>query len=402
MVSNTAAINKGLSPRTNMNWTRLAWASLALYAWASVLTGANLPEIMSTFGLNSSLAGFLVSVPAIGFISAGLAGGLLSRRIGLQRLLALSASGLTLSLLLAAISPSSSILFLAALFIGFFGGMLETGSNGLVADLYRGNAARELNRLHIFFSTGAFISPLVVTTLLASKISWRFSYTVASFMAILLTTILVLQPKFSSSKSDPIHLQEFARLARNPRIALAWLGAFLFVASELGFSNWIVTYFRHKAGFTPELASLGLSIFWLAILLGRYINTRLPHISKDQYVIVFEAFGSSLFLLLVLYFQNIVLSILALIMVGLFMAGLLPWLLAHASEHNPGNAGSIVGFVQTGVGTGMLVGPAVIGVLAQATNLSVSMGITVVLIFSLGLIFSWPDKGIAASSSLGN
>ena len=250
---------------TTQLWTRLAWTCLALYAWASVLTGANLPEIMSTFGLSSSVAGFLVAVPAIGFISAGLVGGFLSRWTGLKRLLVISASGMTLSLLLAAISPSGSILFLAALCIGFFGGMLEIGSNGLIADLYRGNAARELNRLHIFFATGAFISPLVVAALLASKINWRYSYTIASFMAILITIILVLQPKLSSSRSDPIHLKEFAMLAQNPSISLAWLGAFLFNASELGLSNWIVTYFRQKAGFTPELASLGLSIFWLAI-----------------------------------------------------------------------------------------------------------------------------------------
>jgi fucose permease len=392
MVSNTATIKKGSAPLAIKNWTRLAWVSLALYAWASVLTGANLPEIRSTFGLGSSVAGFLASIPAIGFITAGLIGGFLSRWIGLQRLLALSASGLTLSLLLAAISPSGSTLFLAALCIGFFGGMLETGSNGLIADLYRGNAARELNRLHIFFGTGAFISPLVVAALLASKNTWRYSYTIASFMAILITIILVFQPKPSSSKSDLIHLREFTRLAHNPNISLAWLGAFFFNASEMGLSNWIVTYFRQKTGFTPELASLGLSIFWLSILLGRYINTRLPHVGKDQYIIVFEAFGSSLFIILVLTFQTIVLSILALIMVGIFMAGLYPWLLAHACERNPGYAGSISGFVQSGVGAGMLIGPSLIGVLAQYVNLSFALGTTVIFIFILGLIFLLPEK----------
>ena len=91
-------------------------------------------------------------------------------------------------------------------------------------------------------------------------------------------------------------------------------------------------------------------------------------------------------------------SILALIMVGIFMAGLYPWLLAHACERNPGYAGSIAGFIQSGVGVGMLVGPALIGVVAQASNLSISLGITPILIFSLGFIFTLPQKVVKAPS----
>jgi FHS family glucose/mannose:H+ symporter-like MFS transporter len=399
MVPNTATLNEGITHLAKRNWTWLAWSCLGLYAWSSVLTGANLPEITSSFDLSPSAAGILVSIPAVGFIAAGLLGGFLLKRIGLQLLLAVSAPGLALSLFITAISPSRAILFLGILCMGFCNGMLEIGSNGLIADIYRGYVARELNRLHIFFSTGALLSPLVVAALLASKFSWRFSYFIAGFIAASLASILALRPKPPLSKYDSTHEKEFTKLIFKPGIALVWFGVFLFVASELGFSNWVVTYLRHKADFSPVLASLGLSVFWLAMLLGRYINTRLPRIGKDQYIIVLEAFGSSFFLLVLFYSQTKELSILALGLVGFFMAGLFPWLLAHASERNPGYAGSISGFIQTGVGMGMLVGPALIGVLAQAANLSFSMGITAILVFSLGLIFIWPQKVAKMSSS---
>jgi fucose permease len=150
----------------------------------------------------------------------------------------------------------------------------------------------------------------------------------------------------------------------------------------------VVTYLRQKAGFTPELASMGLSTFWLAMLLGRYLNTRLPGVKKDQVVIIFEAFGSSLFLLLLLYFQNPVLSILSLVMVGIFMAGLLPRLLAHASERNPGYASSISCFVQTGVGTGMLVGLVVIGCWLRVLISRSRWVSSLSWFYSLGFIFS--------------
>jgi fucose permease len=394
MVPNTTALRKESAHLDNQLWTRLAWSSLGLYAWASVLTGANLPEIVKTFDLNSSLAGLLVAVPALGFTAAGLVGGYLSKWIGLQRLLALSASGMTFSLLLGTISPSRPSLFLAVLCIGLFGGMLETGCNGLIAELNVGKAARELNRLHIFFGIGAFVSPLIVTTLLAFKMVWRVNYAIAGIMAIILAGILALQPNRSHTTTNASHLREFVKLAKTPATIRVWVGAFLFVASELGFSNWIVTYLRQRPGFSPELASISLSIFWLAMLVGRYINTRLPVIHKDRYVIVVEALGSSLFLLLALLFKDVVLSISALVMIGFFMAGLLPWLLAYANERNPGYAGSISGFIQSGAGAGMLIGPSFIGILAQYTNLSFAMGISVILIFILGLIFLLPEKSV--------
>jgi fucose permease len=392
MVPNTISLPKESAHLDYQLWTRLAWSSLALYAWASVLTGANLPDIVKTFNLNPFLAGLLVAVPAFGFTTAGLVGGYLSKWIGLQRLLALGASGMTLSLLLGAISYPSLSLFLAVFCIGLFGGMLETACNGLIAELNVGKAARELNRLHIFFGIGAFVSPLIVTTLLALNMVWRVNYAIAGIMAILLAGILTLQINRSKITTNTSHLHEFVNLAKTPAAIRVWVGAFLFVASELGFSNWIVTYLRQRPGFSPELASISLSIFWLAMLAGRYINTLLPVIQKDRYVIVVEAFGSALFLLLSFLSKDVVLSISAIVMIGFFMAGLLPWLLAYANERNPGHAGSISGFVQSGVGAGMLIGPALIGIFAQYLNLPLAMGITVVFISLLGLIFLLPEK----------
>jgi DHA1 family quinolone resistance protein-like MFS transporter len=375
----------------NKAWRVLAWATLGLYAWASVLTGAILPELIASFGLEKAAAGFLLAVPAIGLAVSGLAGGMLSEQVGLQHLLVLSGGGLALGLSLAAISPSVLVLFAAVMLLGFFGGMSETGSNGLIADLYRGNAARELNRLHIFFGAGAFIGPLLIAAMLAARLNWRFSYGFSGLVTILLTIVLILQPKLDRrSTSDTLRLQGFCDLARTPKVGRAWFGAFLLGASEMGFSNWLVTYYRQMGGFSPELASLGLSIFWLAIILGRYLNTHLPHSTKDHGVIAVEAFGSSLFLLQALYFSSKILSIIGLVMAGVSVAGLFPWLLAYATEGRPDGAGPISGFVQSGLAAGVFVGPAAIGVMAQASNLPAAMGLAFVLMFGLGITFILP------------
>jgi fucose permease len=371
---------------------------MALYAWASVLAGANLPGIVSTFRLNSALAGLLVAFPAVGFIAAGFVGGFLSRWIGLQSLLALSASGLALGLFLAAGSTTAPLFILAALLIGLSGGMLQTGSNGLVADLNPENEARELNRLHIFFGAGAFVSPLVVAVSLACGMTWRASYGLTGFMDCIVALLLALQLKPSGLRLNPVQVREFAQLARRQSVARAWGGAFLYAACELGFSNWIVTYLHQQGRFSLAFASVALSSFWLAMLVGRICNTRLPHIPKDQWVIALEALGSSACLALALSASSVILSFLGLVLAGIFMGGILPSLLGYATRRNPGLAGPVSGFIHAGVGAGMLVGPSLVGVLAQSAGLTRTLAGMITLVLALSLMFALPERGEGGAS----
>ena len=265
--------------------------------------------------------------------------------------------------------------------------MFEVGSNGLIAGLYPQAAARELNRLHIAFGIGAFLSPLVVAGLLTKGVPWQANYAVSAFLVLMLSILLLSQLTTSKFKVVSVSISELLSLVRQPTLIFAWVGAFLFVASELGFSNWVATYLRVEAGFTPQMASYGLSVFWLSILAGRYLNTLLPVGLKEKKVISIQAACGAASLVVVLFAQRVSIIFLGIALVGLFMAGILPWVLAYANRHNPGYSGLISGFIQIGIGAGMLLGPGIIGLIYDATNLMIAMYITVLLLFLLAIVY---------------
>jgi fucose permease len=383
----TEGVANELTPSSIRTWTVLSWIGLGLYAWGVVIAGAVLPEIVTMYSLRPSTTGMVIALPALGFTAAGLAGGYLSSRVGLRWMLVVSAIGLAFGLGLASIAPSVPIFGTALLSIGLAGGIFEVGSNGLIAGLYPQAAARELNRLHIAFGIGAFLSPLVVAGLLTEGVPWRVNYGLSALMVLLLAIILVSQLKTSKLRVASVSIPKLLSLVRRPTIIIAWLGAFLFVASELGFSNWAATYLRVEAGFTPQMASYGLSVFWLSILVGRYINTFLPTGLVEKKVISLQAACGAASLAAVLLAQSASIILIGIVLVGLFMAGILPWVLAYANRHNPGQSGLISGFIQIGVGIGMLLGPGMIGLIYDATSLMEAMYVTVILLILLAIVF---------------
>src|SRR5271157_3954852 len=187
-------LRPGLAPIRIKKLSRSAWASMGLYGWVAAIGGAVLPQLTATFNMSNSLSGFLLAIPAVGFALAGLIGGWFSEGVGLQRLLALSAISLTVSLILGGIAPVVVVIILAAMLIGFSGGLLEVGSNGLIATLYHDQAASQLNLLHMFYGGGALLSPLLVGFFISSNFSWRANYILAGGFTLILVLVLHREP----------------------------------------------------------------------------------------------------------------------------------------------------------------------------------------------------------------
>ncbi len=173
-----------------------------------------------------------------------------------------------------------------------------------------------------------------------------------------------------------------------PVILQVWIGAILLLATEQGFTGWVTAYLQDIEILPMELASLGLAMFWLSILFGRYINTRLPSTINQRAIILTEISGAAIAVLVILISRNILISLGTVACFGLFMAGLYPNLLAFGSEYYPGDASLVSGIFVTGVGLGKLMGPAIIGATATRTGIPLAMYLTLFLLLCLTALFS--------------
>lgn len=382
-----STFRSGLTPVRIRQLSRSAWASMSLYAWAAAIGGAVLPQLSVTFDMSNSLSGFLLAIPSVGFTLAGFIGGWFSERLGLQRLLALSAISLTVSLGLGGMAPVVAVVILAAMLIGFSGGLLEVGSNGLIASLYHNKAASHLNLLHMFFGGGALLSPLFVGFFIANNFSWRANYILAAGLVLILVLVLYCQPLVQGVEVSRINISEMLRLLARPSVLRAWLAIIFFTSAELGLSAWLVTYFQEVKGFPPVIASISLSVFWIAILAGRAVNFRLPSTLDLPAVIRFEVLGSILSVIIILLGRDPLFIIVGTFLAGLFMAGLFPNLMAYASHDTSDSIGSISGITLSGAGIGMTLGPGAIGLLADWAGLGSALYLPILMLVIVEVVF---------------
>jgi fucose permease len=154
--------------------------------------------------------------------------------------------------------------------IGFGGGIVNGGTNALVADISTDSRGAGLSLLGVFFGVGAAGVPFVLAIL-----GNAFSH------ATLLAAIgaLVLVPLVMSLAADfpaPKQAQGFpiadARgLLRDGTLLLMGLMLFLESGMEITVGGWTSTFFVEELGISAERALAYLTLYWLGMMLARLV-----------------------------------------------------------------------------------------------------------------------------------
>jgi len=248
----------------------LAVSYLGMLAFGVVLTtlGAVLPSLVERFGIDKAGAGALFTLLSFGILVGSIVFGPIVDRRGYRGILTLALALIVLGLEGIAFAPTLGWLRAAIALIGFGGGIVNGGTNALVADVSEEGRGAGLSLLGVFFGLGAVGVPFVLAVLLG-----RASYTtiVAALGAVPLLPLLVasVAPFPAPKHAQGFPLADAGGLLRDG--ALLLMGAMLFLASgmEITVGGWTATYFQEELGVGGRRALVILSLYWLGMMLAR-------------------------------------------------------------------------------------------------------------------------------------
>lgn len=251
-------------------------ACLGMLAFGIVLTtlGAVLPSLVTRFGIDKSDAGALFVVMSFGILVGSIVFGPIVDRRGYRGMLVLAAALIVLGLEGIAFAPSVGWLRAAVAITGFGGGIINGGTNALVADVSAGRRGAGLSLLGVCFGVGAVGVPFALALLLG-----RFSYPalIAGVGAlVLLPLIVTAMTRFPAPKqAQGFPLAQAARLLRDPVLLL--MGCMLFLESgmEIAVGGWTATYFQEELGIGSARSLVFLSLYWFGMMLARLVLGRL-------------------------------------------------------------------------------------------------------------------------------
>ncbi|TAM82231.1 MAG: MFS transporter [Acidobacteria bacterium] len=337
-------------------------ACMFVFGVVLLLMGSLLPSLE----VNYVQAGSLGSFPLAGILIATILVGLVLDTVGAKPVLAVA-----LAMVAGAVGLMPSLhtymaLAIAALVYGFGGGVLNTATNALVADLSVAGRGAALNLLGFSFSLGALAAPLLMSTLSGKFGTASVLHILAIGAGVILVPVLAF--RFPAPTHAGTRLADLLRVLNHP---LVWLfGALLFFesGSENSMFVWagkIVAGTFHSG---PERANWALVGLSAAIGAGRLGAAFLLRVLGSRRTMLLSAAVAVTGAVVAYSSRELPVAVLGMIVIGLGLASIYPTALGVAGDRFPRQTGTVFGAIMAVSLVGGTAGPSICGALA-ATGL---------------------------------
>lgn len=336
-------------------------AGLTFSTWAS-----RIPAIQNKLHLSDAgLGGVLLALPTGLMISLPISGWLVSK-YGSRPTLVCGAILYPSFLLLLALSSSVWQLVLSLFLFGVAGNLINIAMNTQAVGVESLYGRSVMASFHGLWSIAGFTGALTGTFFVSRNLSPFVHFACVGGVAVLLALV-----SFKSTIPHDMGSRTVQKLFVKPdkRILLLGLIAFCCLLCEGAMADWSGVYFKNIVKSPAALVTLGYVAFTGTMALGRFLGDSL--VTKFGVKRILQLSGAMITtgLLLSVFFPFIITATIGFLLVGFGVSSVVPIVygLAGKSQAMPASAAlasvSTIGFL------GFLIGPPMIGFIAQAVSL---------------------------------
>ncbi|MCM3039486.1 MFS transporter [Paenibacillus motobuensis] len=349
-----------------------AFASYSLYFLAGLVIttiGSVMPQLLAHYEQSYTVGGQMVFVSAVGFIvGVPISAWLMKVLIKEKYVLALSA----IVIAIAQFSVWSLPPFGWVVALNFLNSVgtaaIECVVATLMMEVFVGRRAVVMSYLEVSFGIGALCMPLIASVLIANQV-WRYSFLVTACLGIIMAVIWCF---ISFTKEEtggtgsldadiaPPPMFKTKQMKRYILFAFVFL-IFIYSGIEGSLNHFMSSIFLNHLEVTPYYASLSISLFWIAMVIGRAATGWI--IRKVNYAsyLRWSMFGTLVVIIVFALSKDAVVGFIVVIIMGLTMSGVYSITMVYANHTLPGMTRLVTSLVTAFAGFGAAVFPALIG-----------------------------------------
>ena len=333
-------------------------ACMFVFGVVLLLMGSLLPSLE----VNYVQAGSLGSFPLAGILAATILVGPLLDSVGAKPVLAVALALVAGALALMPSLHTYPAMAVAALIYGFGGGVLNTATNALVADLSASGRGAALNVLGFSFSLGALAAPLLMSTVGGSLGTASVLHILAASTGMILVPVLIF--RFPAPTYAGTRLAELLGVLNNP---LVWLfGVLLFFesGSENSMFVWAGKIVAGVFHATPQRANWALVGLSAAIGIGRLLAAFLLRLLGSRKTMLLSTGITVTGAVVANTSREFPVAVLGITVIGLGLASIFPTALGVAGDRFPRRTGTVFGAIMAVALVGGTAGPSISSTLA--------------------------------------
>ena len=301
------------------------------------------------FSLTGAEAGLLPFFGFVAFALFSVPAGVLADRRGMRFLLLLSL-GVVLAGQAVASLPLSSYgrLLGAILLIGVGMAALQVAGNPMMRDVSApGRYARNLTFAQFLKSLGSISGPYLTALVVGLGLPWQRIFPVFAVVTLvsLLSALFVPAPA-PEVRDRPASVAASFALLKEPAVALAVAGIFLYVGAEVGLNSWLATFLSRSFGMDlgSSATRLGPGLFFIALSAGRLLGSVvLGFLDARRFFRVSALLGLAGLGLLLTGGRSAALS--GIVLCGLGFANVWPLVFSLTIERRPESSGALSGLM---------------------------------------------------------
>jgi fucose permease len=287
---------------------------------------------------------------------------------------------------------------IAIAIIGFGGGIINGGTNALVADISTEGKHASLNLLGVFFGIGAVGVPFALAMTSGQFSSASLIAGVGALVAIPFLYIAITP--FPAPKHDQgFPIAAAGALLREPLLLLMGVMLFLESGMEIAVGGWTSTFVNEELAVGPQKALIILSLYWLGMMMGRMtLGTVLRNVRPVSVMFGCIAIGLAGTVLL-LFTHNVAAAVIGVFMLGVGFAAAFPTVLGFVGERYAALSGTAFSLVIAIALLGGMFLPWLMGVVADRYGMRGSFAIVPVALVILAMLLSILSRRMRASTT---
>ncbi len=354
---------------------------LCFASWAS-----RIPDIKTSLLLNDAALGTLLLMLPAGQLIAMPFSGRLITRFGSKKVLRICVALYAICLTNLGLATQTWHLALGLFLFGVCGNMCNISVNTQAIRAEKLYDRPIMTSFHGVWSTAGFTGAAIGLLMMSLRISTYIHFWLIA--ALVIIALIIAQKYLQWGRSAVI--MEKKRFFSKPDGILVQLGVigFFSMASEGAMFDWSGVYFQDVVHAPKSLIALGYMCFMIAMASGRFLGDKLIARYGRQKMLKTSGILISAGLFTSVIFPHIITATIGFLIVGFGVSSIVPMVYSAAGKQTKVPPGMALATVSSISFLGFLMGPPLIGYIAQLLSLRYSFAVIGLLGIAISLMVS--------------
>lgn len=334
--------------------------------------------IKKDYGLSDNVAQLIPSLAFLWFFLLSVPTGILQDKYGKRNVLNIGMAITGLGMIVPFIQYSFPVMMLAIVLLGIGNTIVQVSANPLLQDVVPAAKLASYMSLSQFIKAICSLLGPVIATFMAIRMGdWKLVflvYAVTSFLAV----VWLWFTRIEESKPDrkPATFKSCLGLLANPFIVMMVVAIFLIVGADVGMNTNIANYLQRTFDLSLEDASLGISIYFTALMIGRFLGAVILNwIPARRFLVITVLLALAAFIGMIVA-PDVWVARVCIFLAGLGAANTFPLIFSITLDKMPDRSNEISGLMIMAVAGGAAI-PPVMGMISASAGAVASLFVLV-------------------------